>query len=30
MMVDRTYFGKLTPPKLMNVLTEYAKFDEEE
>lgn len=25
MMVNRTYFGKLTPPKLTNILTEYGK-----
>jgi NADH:ubiquinone oxidoreductase subunit E len=25
MMVNRTYFGKLTPPKLTNILIEYGK-----
>jgi NADH:ubiquinone oxidoreductase subunit E len=27
MMVDRTYFGKLTPPKVTNILAEYGKKD---
>lgn len=29
MMVDRSYFGKLTPPKLTNILIEHSKKKEE-
>jgi NADH:ubiquinone oxidoreductase subunit E len=29
MMVNRSYFGKLTPPKVTNILAEYSKEDEE-
>ncbi|MFC1534867.1 NAD(P)H-dependent oxidoreductase subunit E [Thermodesulfobacteriota bacterium] len=29
MMVNRLYYGKLTPPKLSNILTEYGKAQEE-
>ena len=28
MMVNRTYFGKLTPPKVTNILAEYSERDE--
>ena len=28
MMVNKTYFGKLTPPKLINVLNEYGREEE--
>ena len=28
MMVNTTYFGKLTPPKVTNILAEYSKRDE--
>jgi len=30
MMVNRTYFGKLSPPKLTNILAEYGKEEEDE
>ncbi len=30
MMVNRTYFGKLSPPKVTNVLSQYGKEKEEE
>ena len=29
MMVNKTYFGKLTPPKLNNILSEYGKKEDE-
>lgn len=29
MMVNRTYFSKLTPPKITNILTEYSKKDKQ-